>query len=226
MAPGHEIVIRAVGTALAGLSMAFAVYMLAYGAGKTRINGMEHLAIFAQPRGTGRRRAEAEPPPADGAPTVDMSATGSLAASAGKAAPIARPVEIVAAEAGPRLAEGRWRDPRRRARRQRPGPGPHRGDRRARRRLGPARRQGRGPSFRGQGRERRRALHPQQDLRVGQSRIPRRRRSAHSTATLAAPAEGGEIADPFLRRGSRQRSKLERRSRSDCRRMCRQRISA
>ena len=51
MAPGHEIAIRAVGTALAGMSIAFAVYMLAYGGGKTRINGLEHLAIFAQPRG-------------------------------------------------------------------------------------------------------------------------------------------------------------------------------
>jgi hypothetical protein len=100
MAPGHEIVIRAFGTALAGLSMAFAIYMLAYGAGKTRINGMEHLAIFAQPRGPGGVVREAEPPPADGAPAVDMSATGSLAASASKGAPIARPVEIVAAEAG------------------------------------------------------------------------------------------------------------------------------
>ena len=53
MAPAHETVIRAVGMALASLSAAFAMYMLAYGAGKTRINGMEHLAIFAQPRGPG-----------------------------------------------------------------------------------------------------------------------------------------------------------------------------
>jgi hypothetical protein len=100
MAPGHEVVIRAVGTALAGLSMAFAVYMLAYGAGRTRINGMEHLAIFAQPRGPGGVVRDAEPPPAEGAPAVDMSATGSLATPAGRAAPIARPVEIVAAESG------------------------------------------------------------------------------------------------------------------------------
>jgi hypothetical protein len=98
MAPGHEIVIRAVGTALAGLSMAFAIYMLAYGAGKTRINGMEHLAIFAQPRGEGGI-VRGPVPPAGDAPQVDMAATGSLAASAGKAATDARPVEIVAAEA-------------------------------------------------------------------------------------------------------------------------------
>jgi hypothetical protein len=99
MAPGHEIVIRAVGTALAGLSMAFAIYMLAYGAGKTRINGMEHLAIFAQPRGEGGIVRGPAPPPAGDAPQVDMAATGSLAASAGRAASDARPVEIVAAQA-------------------------------------------------------------------------------------------------------------------------------
>jgi hypothetical protein len=98
MAPGHEIVIRAAGTALAGLSMAFAIYMFAYGAGKTRINGMEHLAIFAQPRGPGGVVGGLIPPP-DASPQVDLAATGSLAASAGKAALNARPVEIVAAQA-------------------------------------------------------------------------------------------------------------------------------
>jgi hypothetical protein len=99
MAPGHEIVIRAVGTALAGLSMAFAIYMLAYGAGKTRINGMEHLAIFAQPRGEGGIVRSPAPAPAGDAPQVDMAATGSLAASAGRVASDARPAEIVAAQA-------------------------------------------------------------------------------------------------------------------------------
>ena len=49
---GQEIVTRAVGTALASLSVAFAGYMLANGGGMIRVNGMEHLAIFAQPRGT------------------------------------------------------------------------------------------------------------------------------------------------------------------------------
>ncbi|HEY1782051.1 MAG TPA: hypothetical protein VGG79_16765 [Roseiarcus sp.] len=99
MTPGHEVVIRAFGTALAGLSMAFAIYMLAYGAGKTRINGMEHLAIFAQPRGDGGLARGPTSPPAAGAPEVDMAATGSLVASADKAASQARPVEIVAAQA-------------------------------------------------------------------------------------------------------------------------------
>ncbi len=98
MASGHEIVIRALGTALAGLSMAFAIYMLAYGGGKTRINGMEHLAIFAQPRGPGGAVGVPAPSPADTSPVVDMAATGSLAASATKA-PDARPVEIIAAQA-------------------------------------------------------------------------------------------------------------------------------
>ena len=99
MAPAQEIVIRAIGMALASLSLAFAMYMLAYGGGKTRINGMEHLAIFAQPRGTEGGVRGPAPPSADGAPAVDMSATGSLADSAGKAAPDARPVEIIGAEA-------------------------------------------------------------------------------------------------------------------------------
>jgi hypothetical protein len=99
MAPGHEVVIRAVGTALAGLSMAFAIYMLAYGAGRTRINGMEHLAIFAQPRGDGGLVRGPTSRPTAVAPQVDMAATGSLAASAGKAESPVRPVEIVAARA-------------------------------------------------------------------------------------------------------------------------------
>ena len=95
MAPAHETVIRAVGMALASTSAAFAIYMLAYGAGKTRINGMEHLAIFAQPRGPGGTVRDPTPPSADASTPVDMAATGSLAASAVGA----RPVEIVAAQA-------------------------------------------------------------------------------------------------------------------------------
>jgi hypothetical protein len=71
------------------------MYMLAYGAGKTRINGMEHLAIFAQPRGPGGAVRDPTPPSADASTPVDMAATGSLAASAVGA----RPVEIVAAQA-------------------------------------------------------------------------------------------------------------------------------
>jgi hypothetical protein len=99
MAPAHETVIRAVGMALASLSAAFAMYMLAYGAGKTRINGMEHLAIFAQPRGPGGAARGPTPPSADASTALDMAATGSLAASAGQAGVGGQPVEIVAAEA-------------------------------------------------------------------------------------------------------------------------------
>jgi hypothetical protein len=67
---GPEVALWAVGTALAGLSVAFASYMLAYGEGKVRVNGIEHLDIFAQPRGGGA-----------GAPSapVDLETTGSLA---------------------------------------------------------------------------------------------------------------------------------------------------
>jgi hypothetical protein len=99
MAPAHETVIRAVGMALASLSMGFAMYMLAYGGGKTRINGMDHLAIFAQPRGPGNVVRDPAPPLTDASKPVDMEATGSLAASTGQVAPTPRPVEIVAAEA-------------------------------------------------------------------------------------------------------------------------------
>ena len=94
MAPGHEIVIRALGSALAGLSMSFAIYMVAYGGGKTRINGMEHLAIFAQPRGPGGSVGAPDAQPTENAPQVDMAATGSVAAAGAKA-----PIEIVAAQA-------------------------------------------------------------------------------------------------------------------------------
>jgi len=98
MAPSHEIVIRALGSALAGLSMAFAIYMLAYGGGRTRIYGMEHLAIFAQPRGPGGAVGDPALLSAGSVPAVDMTATGALASADAKA-PRARPVEIVAAQA-------------------------------------------------------------------------------------------------------------------------------
>ena len=102
MAPGQEIAIRAIGAALAGMSIAFAVYMLAYGGGRTRINGLEHLAIFAQPRGSAGGAPPAEDPArpiADGRAAIDMVTTGSFIAPGGKARPEARPVEIVAARA-------------------------------------------------------------------------------------------------------------------------------
>ncbi len=101
MAAGQEIAVRAVGTALAGLSIAFAVYMLAYGGGKTRVNGMEYLAIFAQPRGLAGEGPikNVAPRPVAATPVIDIATTGSLAAAAGKSAQDSRPVEIVAARA-------------------------------------------------------------------------------------------------------------------------------
>jgi len=96
IAPGPEIALRAVGTALAGLSVAFAAYMLAYGGGKIRVNGMEHLPIFAQPRGQATN-VIAQPPTPGAAEPVDMASTGSLADPAPNPAPTQRRVEIVAA---------------------------------------------------------------------------------------------------------------------------------
>jgi hypothetical protein len=101
MAPNQEIALRAVGTALAGVSIAFAGYMVVYGGGKIRVNGIEHLAIFAQPRGSA---ADAIPsdepaPPSTEDQSVDMTTTGSIAAAGRGPAPMPRPIEIVAARA-------------------------------------------------------------------------------------------------------------------------------
>jgi len=93
IASGPEIWLRAVGTALAGLSVAFAGYMLAYGDGKVRVNGMDHLAIFAQPRGSATSGA------ADGVrPSRPVAAAdGSSADEGSKGSSAARRVAIVAA---------------------------------------------------------------------------------------------------------------------------------
>ncbi len=180
MTPGHEIAIRAVGTALAGMSMAFAVYMLAYGGGKTRINGLEHLAIFAQPRGSAVGAPPAKvptPKAANAGAAVDMATTGSFAAAerqcrARKAADRDR-----RCASRSRLAEDRRRAPLSRSRRQHAGRRSHRGDCRARRRLDPPRRQRRGSPRRHEGRKRGRAFHPQQNLRMIR---PHHRRPASS----------------------------------------------
>jgi hypothetical protein len=96
---GQEIVLRAVGTALAGLSVAFAGYMLDRGEGRIRVNGMKHLAIFAQPRGTApAARALALPSLTQPDAPVDLTTTGSVDGRAHPAAP-PRPVEIVAVRA-------------------------------------------------------------------------------------------------------------------------------
>jgi hypothetical protein len=95
---GPEIWLRAVGTALAGVSIAFAGYMLAYGGGKVRVNGIDHLAIFAQPRGPGgggvteiAREAESQPLDASASSRVDREAN---------AQPEPQPARIVAARPG------------------------------------------------------------------------------------------------------------------------------
>jgi hypothetical protein len=100
MAPGQEIAIRALGTALAGLSLATAIHMLAYGGGKTRVSSAESVAVAAR---IGRQTVEASPvkppatPTAAGAPVIDVAKAGLLPAAAGKPALRSQPVEIVAA---------------------------------------------------------------------------------------------------------------------------------
>lgn len=95
---GQEVALRAIGTALAGLSVAFAGYMIAYGGGRIRVNGVEHLAIFAQPRGPSAMKAPVLPSMADAKWALDTATTGSIAPNArpfsGRG-----PAEIVAARA-------------------------------------------------------------------------------------------------------------------------------
>jgi hypothetical protein len=94
MAPGQEIAIRALGTALAGLSLATAIHMLAY-SGAKRVNGAEYVAISAELRGQTVETSPVKPP---ATPVIDIATTGSLPA-AGKPALHPRPAEIVAARA-------------------------------------------------------------------------------------------------------------------------------
>jgi hypothetical protein len=106
MAPGQEIAIRALGTALAGLSLATAIHMLAYGGGKMRVNNAEYLAIFAEPRGQAGEASPVKPP---APPVIDMATTRSLPAVGGKPALHSRPAEIVAARADRIVARnGGW----------------------------------------------------------------------------------------------------------------------
>jgi hypothetical protein len=75
--------------------VATAIHVLAYGAGTTRVNRVESLAISAEPRG---RAVEASPVKPPAPRVIDMAATGSLA-PAGIPAPRSRPAEIVFARA-------------------------------------------------------------------------------------------------------------------------------
>jgi len=89
---GADVALRAIGTALAGLSLAFAAYMVAYGGYQIRINGMEYLMIFAQPRGP-----RAAPPLV--LPPLDMMETGSFKPAPSPPQP-PRPIEAIAARPG------------------------------------------------------------------------------------------------------------------------------
>ncbi len=91
-----DIALRAIGTALAGVSMTFAGLMLAFGGDEVRVFGIEHLAIFAKPRGPAVLGLPPPPPNREKQAALDMSATGSVADIPPRAAPPARP-DIVAA---------------------------------------------------------------------------------------------------------------------------------
>jgi len=114
------------GATMAAAAVVFAHAMLTQADPRPRINGMQYLAIFAQPRGSSPAAAAA-PPPArrvaeagvDKAPTgalgrdaldktptgaiapsVDDAPTGAIAPAAGDASPSAPNYRIVAAEPG------------------------------------------------------------------------------------------------------------------------------
>lgn len=92
-----DLGLRAIGTGLAGVSIAFAGYMLAFGGGEVRVIGMDHLALFAQPRGSAiAAAAPAALLPAAAATAVDTSPTGSVADPHPNPEPPPRP-QIVAA---------------------------------------------------------------------------------------------------------------------------------
>jgi hypothetical protein len=93
-ASAPEIWFRAVGTALAGASVLFAGYMVAFGDGKVRVNGMDHLAIFAQPRGEQPSDVAAIARSPNGAP-LDETRVSSVR-RVDEAAPAPQPARIVA----------------------------------------------------------------------------------------------------------------------------------
>jgi len=100
MAPANETVIRAVGMALASLSAAFAMYMLAYGAGEDAHQRHGASGDLRPAARAGRRRSKAlRRREGNAATAVDMAATGSVANSTAQAVVGARPIEIVAAQA-------------------------------------------------------------------------------------------------------------------------------
>lgn len=94
---GPDIVLRAIGTALAGVSVTFAGYMFAFGGGEIRVVGMDYLAVFAQPRGSAIvMAAPAALLPGPPETAVDTAPTGSVVEPLLNPQPPARP-QIVAA---------------------------------------------------------------------------------------------------------------------------------
>ncbi|MGO9771061.1 MAG: hypothetical protein ACLPSW_16240 [Roseiarcus sp.] len=116
-----DLALVGVGMAMAVGSIVFATDMLSQGNHEPRVNGMQYLAIFAQPRGSPQPAPAASPAVAaansrgadsavDTAPTgsivrgaddaVDMAPTGSIARGAAGGPPPAESYRLVAAEPG------------------------------------------------------------------------------------------------------------------------------
>jgi hypothetical protein len=93
-----DLALTLAGVATATGSATFAGYMLATNDRAPLINGLEYLALFAQPRGATRARPETPAPPVATA-GLDFAATGSIAPGSRGAAASGN-FEVVAAESG------------------------------------------------------------------------------------------------------------------------------
>ena len=92
-----ELALAGLGLGLAALSVGFAGYMAALGDHQPRVNGMQYLAIFAQPRGAGGTSETPARRPTTAA-AVDPTATGSIAPRPPRTATANEPAEIVTAD--------------------------------------------------------------------------------------------------------------------------------
>ena len=95
MAPGQEIAIRALGTALAGLSLATAIHMLAYGGGKSASTARNTSRSSLSRAGSRWKRLPSNLPPRPSS----IWRQRARSPAAGKPALRSRPAEIVAARA-------------------------------------------------------------------------------------------------------------------------------
>ncbi len=102
-----DLALVGVGVAMAVGSIVFASDMLSQDDHEPRVNGMQYLAIFAQPRGSARPAPAA--PPAVAANAVDMAPTGSIARSADDAVDMAPIGSIPRGAAGAPPAAERYR---------------------------------------------------------------------------------------------------------------------